>query len=322
MSDDVVIGVDGGGTKTRAVVAEFDGRVVGTAEQSGASTEHNTPETARRNLRDGVRNALDDARRSLDDIAALTAGIAGLNAPEDYAEAERFLDIDALPCEPRVVNDAVVAHIGALRGDPGIVIVCGTGSIVLGVTADGRRIRNYDCLHYARAAARHLGEQALHALLAGETPANWALRDRLLDRWDCESVSHLREAVCSDDRFDHSSSGNPLDRTAPLLTAAAADGDSIARTICDDALEEVLTGVRLVGGYLDEPVAVAPAGSVLRSTYMTTELRRRLADATDYRVVTPMMSPVGGAVFDAIDRVRKRSDGVVEQITDHPIGRP
>ena len=320
MSDDVVVGVDGGGTRTRVAVADLRGRVLGVAERGGASTEFNDPETARRNLREGVRTALADAGRSPNDVAALTAGVAGLGAPRDYAEVERALDTDAFACEARVVNDAVVAHLGAFRGDPGVVAICGTGSIVFGITADGDRVSNYDCLHYARAGAHKLGERALHGLLGGEAP-DWALRDRLLDRWDCESTADLRAAVRDENRFTSASSGNPPGRVAPLVTAAAANGDAFARAICDDAIAEVLTGIRVVGGYLDAPVAVAPAGSVLRSEYMTAELRRQVADVAGYRAVDPAMSPVVGAAFDAIDRVTEADDAVVERLTTHTVGR-
>lgn len=48
-----------------------------------------------------------------------------------------------------MVSDAVVAHVGAFRGDPGIVAICGTGSLVFGVTAAGEQISNYECVHYA-----------------------------------------------------------------------------------------------------------------------------------------------------------------------------
>lgn len=318
MNDDVVVGVDGGGTRTRVVVADLGGRVLGVAERGGASAEFNDQGTARRNLRDGVQTALADAGRSPGDAMALTAGIGGYAG--DDAHAERALDIDALACDVRVVNDAVVAHIGAFRGDPGVVAICGTGSLVFGITAAGEQVSNYDCLHHARAGAHNLGERALHALLGGEAPANWQLGNQLLDCWGCESVADLRASVLDDDRFTNVSSGNPLDRVAPLITTAAADEESFAQAICGDAIAEVLTGIRLVGGYLDAPVAVAPAGSVLRSEYMTAELRRQVAAVEGYRAIDPVMSPVAGAVFDAIDRVACADDAVVERLTDHAVG--
>lgn len=321
MSDDVVLGVDGGGTRTRVAVADLDGRLLGVAERGGASVEFNDPEVARANLRGGVRAALSDAGRSVRDVAAFTAGIGGVGAPGAAEEAEQALAVDGLPCEVRVVSDAVVAHVGAFRGDPGVVAICGTGSVVFGVTSEGEQIRNYDCVHYARASAHDVGQRTLHAIVSGEAPAEWALTDRLLNRWECESVADLREAVRDTDRFTNASSENPFDRVAPLVTAAARDGNDFARTICDNAVEEVVTGVRIVGGYLDDPRSVAPAGGVLRSEYVTAELRRRVADVDGYRYARPAMSPVAGAVFDAIDRATGADDAVVERLADHPVGR-
>jgi glucosamine kinase len=47
MNDEVVVGIDGGGTRTRVIVADLDGHVLGVTERGGASTEFNDPETAR-----------------------------------------------------------------------------------------------------------------------------------------------------------------------------------------------------------------------------------------------------------------------------------
>lgn len=319
MDDDVVLGLDGGGTRTRVAVADRDGCVLGHAERGGASIEFNDPETARQNLEEGVRAALSDAGRSVDDVAAVTAGIAGLGLPDAVEEARRALDIDGLDCETRVVTDAEVAHIGAFQRDPGVVAICGTGSIVFGITADGDRISNYDCVHHAHAGARTLGERALHAILAREAPADWALADDLLDHWGYESEAALRAGVRDEDRFSDASPENPLDRVAPLITAAAADGDACAGAICDDAVTNVVTGIRVVGGYLDTPVSVAPVGSVLTSGYMAAELRRRISDFDGYQHVDPAMSPVRGAVFDAIDRVGGAGSVVVEQLSRHTV---
>ena len=317
MSTDVVLGLDGGGTRTRAAVTDLDGHLLGVAERGGASIEFNDPRIARDNLRSAVRAAVSDASHSIQDVVAFTAGIGGVGVPGAAEEAEQAFSIDGLQCEVRVVSDGVVAHIGAFCGGPGIVAICGTGSVVFGVTAEGEQIRNYDCVHHARAGAHALGERALHALLSGDAPTDWALADRLLNRWECESVATLRNAVRDEDRFTNASSENPFDRVAPLITAAAADGDDFAEAICGDAVEEVVTGIRIVGGYLDNPIDVAPAGSVLRSEYMTAELRQQVEDIAGYQYVDPAMRPVAGAVFDAIDRTTEADDAVIERLTDH-----
>jgi N-acetylglucosamine kinase-like BadF-type ATPase len=75
------------------------------------------------------------------------AGFAGLDAPEDQEWADRFTAVPGLVCPRLSVNDAVIAHAGALRSLPGIIAISGTGPIVFGVTPDVRQIRNYDFGH-------------------------------------------------------------------------------------------------------------------------------------------------------------------------------
>lgn len=69
-------------------------------------------------------------------------------------------------------------------------------------------------------------------------------------------------------------------------------------------------------------MAFSAAGSVLQSSYMAAELQRSFADGARYRVVEPALSPVAGAVFDAMSRAGSPSDAVVERLAGHPVGRP
>lgn len=76
-----------------------------------------------------------------------------------------------------VVNDAVVAHAGALLSRSGIIAIGGTGSIVFGVNEAGSHLRNYDFRHWAGANASPIAHHAMHRLLAGDgTLADHALR--------------------------------------------------------------------------------------------------------------------------------------------------
>ena len=133
----LVLGVDGGGTKTRAVVADGSGRVLGEGN-AGPSNP----------LRVGVREAAGAVREAAEracaaagvrrlDIDAAEVGLAGVRR-EDIRERMR----DALSVlgakAVEVVTDADIALYGATEGRPGLVIIAGTGSICCGVNARGR----------------------------------------------------------------------------------------------------------------------------------------------------------------------------------------
>jgi glucosamine kinase len=169
MTSQVVVGIDGGGTHTRAMVADTHGRVLSCVEAGGSNPNHHPK--AQENAREAIRQALAEAGCEAGQVVSLVAGFAGLDSAEDQVWAEQFTAVPGLCCPRLQVNDAVIAHAGALRSRPGIIAILGTGSIVFGVTPDGRHVRNYDFHHYAASAARHLGYEAVHRIIAGETEA-------------------------------------------------------------------------------------------------------------------------------------------------------
>ena len=138
-SQNVVVGVDGGGTKTHAVILDTAERVLG----EGTAGPSNPLRVGIANAAAAVRQAIDKAceaaqvRRS--DIVAAEVGLAGARRIELRARVREalsnigFHDID-------VVGDAEIALYGASDGAPGVVVIAGTGSICCGINASGKRV--------------------------------------------------------------------------------------------------------------------------------------------------------------------------------------
>lgn len=133
-----VVGVDGGGTKTHAVVLDSNQRVIG----EGRAGPSNPLRVGIANAAAAVREAIDKAcviakvRRS--DLLAAEIGLAGARRRElreRMREALSTLGIEDI----EVVTDADIALYGATDGAPGLVVIAGTGSICCGVNARGKR---------------------------------------------------------------------------------------------------------------------------------------------------------------------------------------
>ncbi len=124
-----VAGIDGGQSSTEAVIGDARGCVVGRggagpADELGAGTDSNR-------LRDALASALDAARRDarLPEATRYSAIVAGVSG---YAGRVRG-SAPVLPAERlTLLHDAPIAHAGALGGQPGIVVIAGTGSVVYG----------------------------------------------------------------------------------------------------------------------------------------------------------------------------------------------
>jgi glucosamine kinase len=231
--------------------------------------------------------------------------MAGLDAPKDQEWAERFTALPGLDCPRLQVNDAVVAHVGALSR-PGIIAISGTGSIVFGVTEQSRHVRNYDFHHYAATSAGHLGFNVVHRILAEETQLeDETLIREILALWSVPDVGALRALGARGFCSNSVERARRFGEIGPLVTHAAWNDGPLARSVCDSAAASLGTGIRLVGScFAEETVAVALIGGAVRSPYMQRAMAESLARSRPrrYEIVDPLLSCVAGAVQMALDR--------------------
>ena len=134
-----VVGVDGGGTKTEAVILDADMRVIG----EGRSGPSNPLRVGLTSAAAAVKEAIDEAcasakiRRS--DVDAAEVGLAGARRQE-LRERMREMLLPLGIRDVEVVTDADIALHGATDGAPGLVVIAGTGSICCGINSRGKRV--------------------------------------------------------------------------------------------------------------------------------------------------------------------------------------
>ncbi|HEX8072670.1 MAG TPA: BadF/BadG/BcrA/BcrD ATPase family protein [Pyrinomonadaceae bacterium] len=138
MRTEYVLGVDGGGTKTHAVVADEQGRVLGEGFAGPSNPLRVGVNSAAAAVREAADEALDAAALRRADVQAAEVGLAGVRRAdlrERMREALTGLGVGTV----EVVTDAEIALHGATDGAPGLVLIAGTGSICCGRSARGRR---------------------------------------------------------------------------------------------------------------------------------------------------------------------------------------
>jgi N-acetylglucosamine kinase-like BadF-type ATPase len=138
-----VLGVDGGGSKTRALIAEASGAVLGVGE-AGPSNPHVVGRTGTtRALLAAVRAAFADAtgRAQARRVAAACLGMAGMDTPEDATRLSRWAIRHGLADRVSVVNDCELLLSAGTDAGWGLAVICGTGSICYGRGADGQVAR-------------------------------------------------------------------------------------------------------------------------------------------------------------------------------------
>ncbi|MGG1555901.1 BadF/BadG/BcrA/BcrD ATPase family protein [Paenibacillus ferrarius] len=298
----VVMGIDGGGTHTRVMVADLEGRVLAYVER-GASSIHKDVR-AKENVQQAIVDALGEAGKQAGDVAALVAGVAGFDAKADLAWVEPLTDVPGLHCPRQHVNDAVVAHSGALLSEPGIIVVSGTGSIIVAVNEAGQHIRNYDLHHYAASAARFLAYDATYEVLAGNAKEEDALLvEAMLRFWDVSTLDELAQLAAQGFIADPRERNRKFAELAPDLTDFALMNIPLARLVCDRAVHQITVGVNMLAAYFAESeVKVALVGSVVNSAYFGQQLALRMEQGNrkKLRLISPAFSPAAGAVLLAL----------------------
>ena len=130
------IGIDGGGTHSTAAAAWPDGRVAAMTEGLGLNYHNVGAEIVRKRLEEMVQTLEAQAGAPAEKICV---GMSALDGPADEATLALFasgsLSLTALDLQ----SDAYAALMGFTQGDPGMIVICGTGSMLLLVDEAGNQ---------------------------------------------------------------------------------------------------------------------------------------------------------------------------------------
>jgi N-acetylglucosamine kinase-like BadF-type ATPase len=298
MADDVILAIDSGGTHTRCVAFDRDGRILGRGE--GGPSNHLLIDhaSARHGLSTAMDTALTDGALSPSAVRCIAAGLAGVDYDGAGADVGRTLIGDVGTAVIAIEGDVVIAHLAALSGRPGVVALAGTGSNVLGIGSDGTRIKvgGWGPLFGDEGSAHQIARQALAAAARahdGLEPAN-GLTPAFLSRFGLRDFRGMLKAVYG------AGMGIPdIAALAPMVETVAEAGDETARAILVRAGTDLARGVAVAIdrlGLVGHDRLVSYQGSVLGACVIAREafvgeLNRLVAGVR----VEPRFAPIIGA---------------------------
>lgn len=134
-----VVGVDGGGTKTEAVIMDANLQVIGEGRSGPSNPLRVGITSAAAAVREAIDSACAVAKLRRADLVAAEIGLAGARRKELRERMRETLSSLAIG-DIEVVTDAEIAMYGATDGAPGVVVIAGTGSICCGINARGKSV--------------------------------------------------------------------------------------------------------------------------------------------------------------------------------------
>ena len=301
----LVLGADGGGSKTLGLLADSRGTVLARGRGDGSNQNVIGIDNAARNLAELIATLARTAHRPVAEIGSVVLGLAGAGAGRD-----RQVLIDAIQARLRAMglpslpisikSDGRIALEGAFDGGAGIVVVAGTGSVVMGKSPDGETlsIGVWGRVIGDEGSGYFIGLEALKAVsreIDGMGEAG-RLRVSISSRFGLETRERIIAAIYRE-KFD-------IPSIAPAVLDAAEAGDQVALGILTHAAREFSpqvvtavnrlgleggTGIVMIGGLIDHDTIYART--------LAAEIRKS-SPAVDFRA--PLNGPAHGALLLAM----------------------
>jgi N-acetylglucosamine kinase-like BadF-type ATPase len=306
-----VIGMDGGGTKTAAIIADFRGNILAHHVAGASNFQIIGVDKAVRVIYSLIRECCKSADASPDEVRSMTIGLTGAGRPSDqkrmadglrHYASSRKIKLKKV----RIESDARIALEGAFKGGAGIILVAGTGSIAFGKDGEGNvhRVGGWGRILGDEGSGFFIGRYALAAVcrdLDGRS-APTLLTKMIAKKFSLKSPTDIIAAVYKNN-FD-------IATVAPLVLEASQENDAIAQEIIQLASLELVEHVRS----LVEKLRLRPeeevrknislsfiGGLIANETPLSRLLRRQIEDTLPHvDIVPPMAPPVYGAVVMAL----------------------
>jgi glucosamine kinase len=295
-----MVGVDGGATRTRAVVVDADMREVGRAVGPPAAVDARHPERAALAVEIVVSDAMQRAGLGFP-ATSVYAALAGAGRETARVAVEQALSELRLAGRTRVGTDVEAAFEDAFLDQPGILVMSGTGSVALGRSERGRiaRVGGWGSLLGDEGSGYAVGLESLKRIL-----------------WDVDGrgpETRLRKAVMAElglvDPHElvvwaHDATKGDIAGLVPVVTESAREGDAVAGEILVQAVEEleghVLTLLTTLGPWTDRPM-VALGGGLLDPGGPLRRGMEAVLDRHRIALVARKLHPVLGAARLAVE---------------------
>jgi N-acetylglucosamine kinase-like BadF-type ATPase len=295
-----VIGVDGGATKTEAVVANLRGEPLGAGRAGCGNWEIVGTQAAAQTIFDAIRQGLERARIDLSAIERAHMGLAGLDWPEDEPRLRSALALHLGQTPITIENDSFLGTLACTPAARGITVSAGSGVCSSYLGDDGEKY--FDAYFGELGGGMDVDELALHAIIRAEDgrAPKTALTSAILDATGHPSVAALLRAVTRE--------GYSLSHTVmrPPLFQTAKNGDPVAVGVVSAFGRELgLLATNLIRKYRlggTAPYVVASGSLFTRTGPLLFDAFRQFVHAADdsARVVLNGRSPVAGAIRAAL----------------------
>jgi len=301
MSGELILGIDGGGSKVFVALAERSGRILQTSMAAGVNPMDNP------DWRVELEKAIAPFLQQVN-LGAVAAALPAYGEVSNLSRLQEHAIQAAFPsARVTVLNDVDAAHLGAFAGQAGILILSGTGSMAWARDSAGNPSRSggWGDIIGDEGSSYWIGRRALNLAsqsLDGRSPPT-ALVDLLFDHLQIDRADAMNGLSGWASSLARPRSG--IAALSRLVDRAARDGDEAARWLLEQAADELAKHYRAIAPNGDSNADWTYAGGTFSSALLLGALEHRIGRPA----MAPKLPPIGGALLAAAQSLGWSLDG-------------
>lgn len=306
-----IIGIDGGGTRTRGIVKK-GGEIL--AEATAGSTRIGAVgvgESCER-LLTMIEDLCEKANIDSSEIDATVIGLAGVWLEEEKLRSQNLIKTlargeDIVLNDVIVTSDAELALEGAFNGAPGMVMIVGTGSIAIGKTSKKEIVRcgGWGIELDDEGSGAWIGREGLTAIvraLDGRGP-----KTKLIDKFiEINPTINLKEPrtivkAYAERAFEYH-------MLSPMVMKCAEQKDKVCLDIINRAAKHLVEHLSAMKKYYSsKTINVTLMGGIIESnTLLAKKIKAEIKKKKIYKLVDANGSALAGATRIALDYIKKQ----------------
>lgn len=301
-----VLGIDGGGTKTSAVIADENGDIYCKLIAGRSNPTAMSKQEFEIVIRDVLLKIQSQNPNVFSELACCYAGMAGVGEGNYESVLQQILQ-QYLPSKTEVLiaNDAVNALFSGTLGREGIVQIAGTGAITVGINEQNELFRSagWGYIFDDEGSGYDIGIAVTKAVFKAYDGRGLAtsLTKRLKSHFGVSSIPDIIEKVYGD--------AHPRSVIAPLSIYAveeALNKDEIAQAIIQKACEDLFISIKACHSKMklqEKETMVVLSGGVFSEVELFIPRFEELAKKSNINVTftKPLIPPVGGAIIAGLN---------------------
>jgi len=303
------VGIDGGGTNTRACILDEKMEILGIGKSGPSSIDTVDIQTTIRHIKQAIDSVFEKNKVLNPKIASIFIGLGGVlteDSKKRVSDHIRMLEAIAQDSVIAVENDVYNALLGGNETRPGICLIAGTGSVAFGVDELGNahRAGGYGYQEGDLGSSYDLGKKTLQyiARVFDKRKSESDFSKAVLDHLKIETVEGLLNILLS-----YHENRTLTASLAPFVTQYADLGNKEACLICDEATSELALCVASVYQNIEltnkELAIIGSLGNTIG--YFNQQLVKKINQIGDFNIHGPLIEPVIGSAYKAYQNVKK-----------------